>query len=175
MMKISLLLMIVMSFFTGGCMALKEKNVLSDKLVKLEIDESKEVIVVANEKYNKTGILMAEGENYKIEILVNSNWKDGSKVVEPKKGWDRKKEKLGIMRLFVWIAEPFKRVKGENWFALCGGMIGSEGKEFVIDFDKTYTAIPPGELYIFANDLWFKYNNNTGFLKIKITRVGKKY
>ena len=68
------------------------------------------------------------------------------------------------------LAEPFRRARKANWFALIG-TIHQKGPAFVIG-DGTDIVIPAdGLLYCFANDLPSFYFNNSGHVKVVVTRL----
>ena len=70
------------------------------------------------------------------------------------------------------MAERFRRLPDGNWFALVGALGDEDDELFLIGSgQKNYEATRDADLYLFANDLPFKYDNNKGSLVVKITRL----
>ena len=142
------------------------------KAVTLDADRpSRTCTVLAELRYNWSGVRLEAGKTYTVEVLPgDQTWQDGG-IECGADGWETEqlpwlKEKL------VGLFEDNRRVPEANWFEL----IGAEGDE---DDDKSklfrvgkrveHTAKSDADLYLFANDLKSKYDNNEGFLKVTIT------
>ena len=72
--------------------------------------------------------------------------------------------------------ERFRRLPDANWFALVGAWGDEDGEDgdnlFLIgDSRNEIVAKQSVDLYLFANDMPSKYDNNDGSLKVTITRV----
>jgi len=83
-----------------------------------------------------------------------------------------------------------KRVEHLPWFIAIGAVTNDNGKKVFVTHDGSptlheyfslpeytkntnpYTVTKPGYFYAFPNDVWAKYDNNHGSIKLTITRVG---
>lgn len=69
--------------------------------------------------------------------------------------------------------EKLRRLENANWFALTGVLVDKDEQLFLIgDKKDPYTAPDDADLYLFANDIAWKYGNNKGSLVVTITRIG---
>jgi len=132
----------------------------------------------AHRKYNHTGLMLEKGRRYQIEVvnLDQYRWRDGSIQNVDGEGWDRSDVQLGFRKeAAIFAAEPFRRVTGDgvNWFSLCGCLNRDDRNAFLIGNQlEGYEATESGELCLFANDLAGYYGNNSGFLEVKVKRLG---
>ncbi len=133
--------------------------------------DSIETVVFAYKKYNHTRILLEEGKKYKIKRSSDECWNDGGIKNLGGEGWDRGDVQLGLQEFVIAGMEPFRRVPGADWFTLCGTVGDNDDSAFVIGNSCEFKAEKSGELCLFANDLDGYYGNNSGKLKITVTKV----
>ena len=142
--------------------------------VELGIGQSHECEVLAKLKYNWSGVQMSKDARYTFSVTDGDTWADASILCGPA-GWvseDLPWYKEGVVKLM----ERYRRLPDANWFALVGAwgdedgedgdnlfLIGDSGNEFVAKYSI--------DLYLFANDMTSKYDNNDGSLMVTITRV----
>jgi len=138
--------------------------------LRLDIGESHTCEVLAELKYNWSGVALEKGCKYIFSVDDDDIWKDAS-IECGAGGWES--EQLpwyheGIVK----VLEKFRRIKDANWFALSGAL-GDEDETYFLIGDKKqpYTAPVNSDLYLFANDMDSKYGNNDGSLKVTITRT----
>lgn len=139
-----------------------------------DMNDGIETYVFSYKKYNRTRILFEKDCAYKIKVIGPDRWNDGGIKDLDGKGWTRDSVELGLSEIAIAAMEPFKRVTGDNarWFTLCGTIGEDDTHAFVIGNSLSeYIAPVSGEFCAFANDLNGYYGNNTGKLKIKITKV----
>jgi len=139
--------------------------------LELAVGESHTCEVLAESKYNWSGVGLKAGASYSFFVPEDDTWDDASITCGPA-GWESEQlpwYKEGIVKAF----EKRRRLKGANWFALIGAL-GDEDIELFLIGDKAepYKAPHDAELYLFANDLPSKYHNNKGSLLVTITRTG---
>jgi hypothetical protein len=133
----------------------------------LKVNESRTVKVHAHKFYNHTGIFLEEGHWYRFAANKEQQWKDGGNMCGAD-GWER-----GGIRIFA----PSKRFKEANWFALIGAIVEDKDKETKPEMFKIgtvpigYLAKTSGEFCPFANDAKRCYDNNAGFIEVKVTRL----
>lgn len=145
-----------------------------------EMEPDKEGVnarVYAYIKYNHTNIHLEAGKHYKIEVIDQDKqqWRDGDLQAVDGRGWNRDSVQLGFLReSLVAASEPFRRVnsKKADWFTLCGCIDEDDKHSFVIGNSlDDYVPEKSGELCAFANDVGAMYNNNSGYLKVKVTAL----
>ena len=165
--------------------------------LRLAIGESHQTDVYSKLKYSWTGIEVQTNETYEVKLVdPTDTWLDGIKKRKAKTrndplhinlntgkpiecgpdGWDAEVELNGIKDDIVQAAERFRRHPQAAWFELVGIIGDTDRIENMVRLGDaktgdTFTAPSPGELYMFANDLKMKYNNNAGLLTIRITRL----
>jgi hypothetical protein len=136
----------------------------------LLIGESHTCEVLAESKYNWSGVRLRQGASYSFSVPAGGTWDDANITCGPA-GWESEQlpwYKEGLVRAF----ERFRRKHDANWFALIGALGDEDDALFVIgDCSQTYVAPREAELYLFANDMPSKYGNNEGSLPVTITRV----
>ncbi|MBU7440072.1 DUF2235 domain-containing protein [Paraburkholderia fungorum] len=131
-----------------------------------------QVRVFASSLWNWTGIFMKQGVRYRFKVPDGQTWLDGDSAsgAEGTRGtW--------LLRLLAWS----KRVKGANWFELCGaisypgdpaepGEAGVPPEPFYFRIGREVEVEAPhsGYLYCFANDASWAYWNNQGSLRVEI-------
>lgn len=144
------------------------------KSKKLAIGESHQCEVFAKLKYNWTAVRMTEGENYTFTVADDDTWSDASMKCGPD-GW-MSKELSWLKEKVVQYMEKYRRLSDANWFALIGAWGDEDGKDgnnlFLIGGNKEiYTVKRDADLYLFANDIPSKYDNNDGSLMVTIMRI----
>lgn len=136
----------------------------------LAVDESHQCEVLACHKYNWSGVRLLKGASYTCTVADGDTWKDGGMECGPG-GWETRElpwYKEGV----VDFAERFRRAKAANWFALIGAH-GDEDDDLIEIGDKkeVFAARKDADLYLFANDMPSKYENNDGSLIVTVTRT----
>lgn len=133
--------------------------------------------VSAKSKWNASGIRFEHGLTYSIEVLdkealgKDQTWTDAG-IETDAEGWTvQSLEDIGrLKRYFLTLVEPLRRAPEYDWFYLMG-MVAEVGEEiFPIGKGAPHTVEKKsGEFCAFANDLPFKYGNNSGKLKIRVS------
>jgi hypothetical protein len=104
--------------------------------------------------WNKTGFQVTAGKTYRLR--AGGMWCDAT----------NKHDANGYEKPSLDRWRRFRRVRSAPWFALIGTVEGRDA--FVIGTDKTWTATRSGELWCYANDVWFMYWNNRGSVTLEI-------
>lgn len=135
----------------------------------LDVGQSHPCTVLAEEKFNWSGVTLTSGAKYTFSVPEDQRWEDASIKCGPA-GWkseDLPWYKEGIVKLL----ENLRRLEDANWFALIGALDDEDDDLFLIgDSTEPYTATREADLYLFANDMPSRYGNNKGFLTVTITR-----
>jgi hypothetical protein len=138
--------------------------------LKLAVGESHTCEVIAETKYNWSGVALQAGATYTFSVPDGDTWTDASIECGPA-GW-KSKDLPWYKEHIIKAFEKRRRLKNANWFALVGALGDEDDKLFLIgDGKKPYTAPKGGDLYLFANDMPSKYGNNDGSLMVTITRI----
>ena len=140
----------------------------------LAVGQSHQCDVLAKPKYNWSGVRLIETASYTVTVEQDDTWEDASIKCGPE-GWetdDLPWYKEGLVKLM----EQYRRLPDANWFALVGAWGDEDGEEgnnlFLIgDSKKAFIAKQDADLYLFANDMPSKYDNNEGSLLVTITRT----
>lgn len=115
-----------------------------------------EVDVLACRQWNDSGIDVTEGQT--VRISASGEWTDWRISTGPN-GFER------------WYLRPFvflKRCRRAPWFCLIAS-IGKDARTCHVVGDKGgFTAKSSGRLYLYANDAWSKYGNNSGRIVAKV-------
>jgi hypothetical protein len=143
----------------------------SARSLDLAVGESHTCEVLAESKYNWSGVGLRAGASYTFSVPQGDTW-DDSGITCGSAGWKSEElpwYKKGIVKAF----EKKKRLKDANWFALTGALNDEDDELFLIgDSEDPYTATSDADLYLFANDMPTKYHNNKGSLMVTITCTG---
>ena len=159
-----------------------------------EKDDCAIIEINARSHWNASRIMLAEGITYEIEVLKGdkATWCDAS-IESTAEGWKvagantgnsgncpiekGKKSPVGpdvklsgLTKWFVLASEYLRRDSESDWFKLIGVVAGTEYQQGPIGNKGTLTPKSDGEFCSFANDLSWKYYNNSGTLELKITR-----
>ena len=133
----------------------------TDPATPLGHGESKIMLVMADCKLNKSGVILEEGERYKFEVVNVELWKDGRIITNPE----------GFSRWWLKPFEKFRRYPEAALLTLVGGVTNVLRHWFQIVQKATQVASAEGEFFCFANDVGFRYGNNKGQLLLKITHL----
>jgi hypothetical protein len=126
----------------------------------LELGESAWATIAAREKWNDTGILLVAGNEY--ELHASGEWYDQKNACGP----DGYPSPNLALRLSEWM----RREPRERWFTLIGA-VEKRGPAFPIGSGRRWQPSASGILHCFANDVSFMYWNNSGEVRLTITRV----
>lgn len=138
--------------------------------INLEIGNSHTCEVIAQTKFNWSGVRLSPGAKYTFSVPENAQWQDASMWCGPE-GW-KSEELPWYKESIVKFFENHRRLKDANWFALVGALGDEDDELFLIgNCTNSYTATREADLYLFANDMSSKYSNNEGSLMVTITRV----
>jgi hypothetical protein len=138
----------------------------------LQPGESAAFTVDSKNKLNRAGVGLERGGVYEFTIGAEQRWKDREFVCDAD-GW-RSEDLDWPKRLLVKVFERWRRVPKADWFVLIGTIGEQDDLSFVIGTggpNRHHTAQVTGELYCYANDLPSMYGNNSGCLKVAVTRV----
>jgi len=105
--------------------------------------------------------MLRKGHTYR--ITARGCWKDKDTPCGPC-GYPSNSQ---VLRM----AEPLRRKRHANWFALIGAQRFLFAGRFVIGKEATYRARRDGKLWCFANDVWFMYFNNKGSVEITVEEL----
>lgn len=136
----------------------------------LKVGEAHTCTVLAENKYNWSGVALREGHQYRFAVPANDKWEDGNIECGPA-GWASEElpwYKEGLVKFF----EKYRRLKDANWFALIGAQGDEDHDLFLIgDHQASFRATKDVDLYLFANDMNSRYGNNKGSLEVTIERT----
>lgn len=163
----------------------------------LSLNASVTVQVRAQDRWNRTGIFVKKGEEYR--LAATGEWLDASIVASPdgaNPGFHPGKAAYfaaaapeayrALLRKFKKTRNAdnsfSRRVQDAPWFALIGAISNGKGIDSgtqVLDTHQyfkigTQAALTPdddGFLYAFANDAWAAYGNNAGRISLTVERV----
>jgi hypothetical protein len=132
------------------------------RLVRLRCGQSKSTVVDAAQLWNSSGVLLEPNNVYDITVEGDQKWSDWY-ILTDGDGYSRE-------ALRPW--EFLRRVPDQNWFKLIGTIGRVETAPIALG--KTlwnFSPSTPGELFCFANDIRWAYWNNSGALRVAITRI----
>lgn len=141
-------------------------------MVKYVTESWVETTVESGQYWNTSGLLLEKGSKYRIDtVKPNPKWWDAGQEATPT-GWVNQPN--GFIQM---LTKLFARDTDQKLFQMMG-VIYSEcedgwacGIQFPIRLGTEFEAKATGEFCSFANDLPFKYGNNLGSIKIKLSRV----
>ncbi len=140
---------------------------------KIEID--------AESRWNASGILFEKGVAYHIRVIGGKDavWYDED-IEATAEGWctrpGSKCKRPGELKgWIIGLMEPLRLFSDHDWFYLMGAVAAEEYEQFPIGIEIKDPKKPniEGEFCSFANDVSFKYGNNSRSLRLKITRESK--
>jgi len=117
------------------------------------------VTVQANQLFQPSGIILEKGQTY--EISASGEWQDASFPATDSNGF----KGFTAPMFFGMLLKP---LPGQYYMKLCG-KVG--GWKFPIGTSATITAKRTGELLLFANDAKGFFDNNSGFMLVKISQI----
>lgn len=124
--------------------------------------QSKSFDVDAAKAWNASGILLEPNHVYDISVEDGQTWKDWY-IVSDADGYRRE-------ALSSW--ECLRRVPDQNWFKLIGTIERDETAPIPIGkAHREFSPGKPGELFCFANDTRWTYWNNSGTIRVTVTRT----
>jgi hypothetical protein len=141
---------------------------LSQVATPLSIGETRTSIEIrARPQWISTGVLVAPGERY--ALVAQGEWVDGGIKTGPA-GFPSARAPA-ISRWLLKAFESRRRMPLENWFCLIGCVDHDLNTALPVG-EKCDEWIAParGELTCFANDVAFAYLNNTGAVRLAVTR-----
>lgn len=122
--------------------------------------------VLASEPWNHTGLQVKKGEKYQVRVVIIDPIKDASihsPTIEgfPGDGWMSAK----------W-ATALRRCPDQNWMRLMGVVGKDDVKKNAVPMMENgrFTAPMDGELLLFFNDWRIMYWNNSGKVRLDITK-----
>lgn len=164
----------VLSLFVGSAVSQTHESLPRRSSHALQIGESVSIEIFSVCPWNRTGVVLEAGAHYQFQVLACDTWKDAS-IVCSADGWNRK-DIRPILRPLVKVAEKKRRMPNANWFELIGAQDEASCPMFRIGCRGagwTYSPTKDGKFVAFANDLESKYSNNTGSLRLTVTRVAE--
>ena len=130
--------------------------------IRLNVGDTVEFGIFALLRWNDTALKMLKGESY--ALTADGKWYDAT-IKSDANGYTS-----NLLR--HRLTARFRRSPKQNWFLLMGALSMDDRKAFALGAGPTtYTATEDGKLYCFANDLWRFYFNNSGQVKLAVTRL----
>ena len=115
-----------------------------------------------------TGMNMAAGQFYRIEVEMLEPWFDDTYPATP----------AGLSAAWrdsplMWLGIPLRQTIGAPWFQLRGKIVSVDGEEAEFPIGDGVDIEPDitGELLVFINDAPGSYGNNHGSARIAISRL----
>lgn len=137
-------------------------------MTRLDVGASVSASVLSRPRWNDLGIDVRSGDRY--DFSAGGEWVD--KMIPCGPDGYRSAQAPGLSRAVLSLAEPFRRVRQANWFALIGAVDREEETCFLIGSACTGWSPPrDGKLVAFANDHPWTYGNNRGQVTLTITRT----
>ncbi len=129
--------------------------------MKLGVQQTTVVCVTARERWNDTGIEVLRGEEYSLQ--ADGTWSDAS--------IEKNADGYSSSNSLFQVTEGFRRIPSAAWFALIG-TVGRDLRDAAcIGVSGRLQATRDGNLFCFANDLPFMYWNNSGSIRVTVTRI----
>jgi hypothetical protein len=130
----------------------------------LQINESIEVTVQANDPWYKSNVMLYKEQSYSFVVVPDrQTWIDGK--------WLKPFTADGRLVLHLLGLYPFIRMPRFKWFALLGYIDSKRSTYFKIGENLPhYSPSIDGKLICFANDALKHYENNNGQIKFIIRR-----
>jgi len=127
----------------------------------LDVGQTSVVGVHSSLKWADTTLRFSKGETYRFE--ATGRWYDANTPSGPA-GYESPNL---LLRLF----QPLRRFPKANWFALIGSIDRHPSATFLIGETLEMNITEGGVLHCFANDLACMYWNNSGWIKLIVTRL----
>jgi hypothetical protein len=129
---------------------------------------SASVIVCARPKWTDTRIAVEAGQVYRLS--ASGTWHDDS-IPSGADGYSSDTSRLSwAQQVLFRLAERWRRAPEAPWFALVCAVNEAEATMFTVARTPEWRAPASGTLRCFANDLSFKYDNNSGFVRLSVER-----
>lgn len=117
------------------------------------------VRICARPMWNDTKIMVLAGSRYRLE--AKGRWTDLITTCNAN----------GYSEPLLKFSEPLRRMPDANWFALICAVNSDKKSLFLIGTRQTISVLRNGILTCFANDVITMYGNNTGSVKLTVTRL----
>ena len=135
------------------------------------------VWVKAASKWNATGVRLQTGRTYDFEVVEHKGWADAS-LKATALGWTSEAktevDNAGwLTRTFITLMRPLRRAPNQEWFYLMGMVAEVGDHAFPIGDASSLRVESSGEFCAFANDLPWKYGNNHGALKLRVSESAR--
>ncbi|MBF0454201.1 MAG: DUF2235 domain-containing protein [Magnetococcales bacterium] len=146
--------------------------------IKLAVNESRLVTIYANQKMNRSYVYANRNnhEAYDFQIDRDQIWFDSGIHCGPD-GWDRDSEDFPWYQdmAIKWM-EDERRCPPAKWFEVVGVIGKKEQEPFrVLSHTRGKANLQitqhSGEIFLFANDMEDRYDNNLGSIQVIITRT----
>lgn len=134
----------------------------------LSIGKAVEVEVIANQKFNATGVRVARGQRY--QLVAAGIWNDGGIDTGPD-GFVIDRDAPVVSRWLLKLCARLLRYPGRNYFCLIGCTRSNRETFFPIGVSLEWSVATDGELACFANDVPFAYWNNRKRITLSVTRL----
>jgi hypothetical protein len=118
-----------------------------------------ETAVQSQCRWNDTGLDVEIGE--RIAIEAEGVWKDYRISCGPN----------GFVNTIMAPLNLTKRHRAARWFELVAVIGKFDGPYYRIGESATFECRTAGRLYLFANDAWYLYFNNSGSISARISVV----
>ena len=126
-----------------------------------EPEPGRTVTVAARPRWNRTGVHVEQGVAYRLR--AHGEWCDRRTRCGP----DGYPSPYWLFRL----VERFRRHPTAPWFALIATIDGDRATRFVVGSRTYWTAPVTGQLQCYANDLPGMRFNNSGHVRLTVTRT----
>lgn len=114
----------------------------------------------AHLKFNQTPFQLEKGGRYR--FTATHEWTDLRETCTA----------TGYTSATLRLWEGLRRERNAKWFSVIGCIDKRRDTQFdighLIETNSEYTASATGVLYCFANDVWFMYWNNKGFIDLQV-------
>ena len=121
-------------------------------------------LVKASKRWNKTGIKLEQGHKYLFWADSKARWLDWHTECGP--------EGYNSFKLQYW--ECLRRIRHARWFNLIGTLDRCARHPMIFKHGAKHVAHKRGELFFFANDVWFMYWNNHGEIEVDVYEVDSR-
>jgi hypothetical protein len=119
--------------------------------------------ILADRRWNKTSLALRKGATYRFSSSME--WTD----------WTRHPTATGYSDWKIGWLFWLRRMPRARWFSLIGAIDKRRDLRLdigrLIENGEPYTAPASGTLYCYANDVWFMYWNNRGYVTLEMREV----
>lgn len=129
------------------------------------------ICIPARPKWTDTGFEVRAGHVYRFE--AEGTWTDSTIQTGPDGFPSNAGHLRRSTRMIMRMAEPLRRARNANWFALMGALDQDKATIFLIGggIKEPWLAPRHGKLYCFANDVSWMRCNNKGAVQLTISEV----